>query len=157
MIRQAREEDIPSIRRIIVDAFGENTIHFILERKFGAIGGKGWDERKADEIEQFFRGHPDQVRVTEAAGRVLGFISFAFNLDRNMGVVLNNAVDPEHQNMGVGTSQIENVLEEFRKRGLGLAEVSTGLGPGYAPARQMYLKCGFEPTFRSVTYHVSLN
>ena len=156
MIRQAREEDIPSIRRIIVDAFGENTIHFILERKFGVIGRKGWKERKANEIEHFFRGHPDQVRVTEIAGRVVGFISFAFNVDRNMGVVLNNAVDPENQKKGIGTSQIKNVLGEFRKRGLELAEVSTGLGPGYSPARQMYEKCGFEPTFRGVTYHLSL-
>ena len=156
MIRPAVEDDLPEIRRIIVDAFGENTIHFMLERRFGVMGGRGWDERKGDEIESFYRNHPDRVLVTEFEGSVVGFVSFSWDPDRKLGVIHNNAVDPDYQNRGIGTTQIAHALEVLREIGMEVAEVTTGLGPGYVAARRMYEKCGFEPTNRSVTQHLSL-
>ena len=156
MIRPAREDDLPDIRKIIVAAFGKDTVHFLLESKFGVIGGKGWDEWKAREIESFYRKNPDRVLVTELEGKIVGFASFSLYREREMGVIQNNAVDPEYQNRGIGTAQIERVLEIFREEGMQLAEVETGLDAGYGPARSMYKKCGFEPTIERVTYHLSL-
>jgi ribosomal protein S18 acetylase RimI-like enzyme len=157
MIRPARKGDLPNIRRIIVAAFGKDTIHYLLEDKFGVLEGKSWEDRKAEEIESFYRQNPDRVLVTELTGKVVGFASFSLDKERKMGVIQNNAVDPEFQNRGIGTAQIEHLLGIFKERGMNLAEVVTGLDPGYAPARCMYEKCGFEPTQERVYYHLSLS
>jgi N-acetylglutamate synthase-like GNAT family acetyltransferase len=157
MIRPAVEEDVPEIRRIIIAAFGKDTIHYLLEEKFGVLGGKSWDDRKAEEIESSYRQHPDRILVTELGGKVVGFASFSLDTERKMGVVENNAVDPEYQNSGIGSAQIERILDIFREMDMELAEVVTGLGPGYTPARRMYEKCGFVPTQERVLYHRSLS
>jgi N-acetylglutamate synthase-like GNAT family acetyltransferase len=156
MIRPAHEGDLPDIRRIIVEAFGHDTVHYKLEKKFGVLGGKTWDERKGDEIESFYRSHPDHVLVTESEGMVVGFVSFSCDWDRRMGEIQNNAVDPDFQNRGIGTAQISRALGVLKEMGMEFAEVSTGLGPGYAAARRMYEKCGFEPTIERVTCHLSI-
>lgn len=157
MIRTARPGDLPELRRIIVEAFGQSTMHYLLERRFGTIGGRSWELRKADEIESFYRAHPDGVLVTEEEGRILGFVSFHLDPERGMGKIGNNAVDPEYQNRGIGTRQIARVLEILRERGMKIAEVQTGLADDYGPARCMYEKCGFKPTMEFVTYHASLD
>lgn len=155
-MRRAKEKDLGDLKRIIVEAFGHETIHYLIEDKFGIVGGKSWKERKADEIESFFRAHPDKVLVSEREGKVVGFVSYSLDHDRRLGTIQNNAVDPDFQGKGIGTKQILCVLDIFRKEGLELAEVRTGKGPGYMPARRMYEKCGFEATMESVTYHLSL-
>jgi ribosomal protein S18 acetylase RimI-like enzyme len=157
MIRRARPGDLPELRRIIVEAFGKRTMHYLLERRFGPIGGRSWDLRKADEIESFYRYHPEGVLVTEEEGRILGFVSFQLDPDRRMGKIGNNAVDPEYQNQGIGTKQIARALDILKERGMNIVEVQTGLADDYAPARHMYEKCGFEPTMEFVTYHASLD
>jgi ribosomal protein S18 acetylase RimI-like enzyme len=157
MIRPATEADLPEIRRIIIGAFGKDTIHYLLEEKYGVLGGKSWEDRKAEEIESYYRQHPNRVLVTELEGKLLGFASFSVDKERKMGVVENNAVDPGYQNRGIGTAQIERVLEIFREMGMQLAEVVTGLDSGYTPARRMYEKCGFEPTQERIIYHLSLS
>ncbi len=156
MIRAAREEDFPELRRIVVEAFGHSTIHYLLEDRYGTVGGKPWDVRKADEVTGFFRQRPDRVLVTELDGRIAGFVTYDIDDDRKMGIIGNNAVDPKFQKRGIGTSQIQHVLGLMREKGMRIAEVRTGLGPEYAPARRVYEKCGFSPTTRSVTYHLSL-
>jgi ribosomal protein S18 acetylase RimI-like enzyme len=157
MIRPATEADLPEIRRIIIAAFGKDTIHYLLEERFGVLGGKSWEDLKAEEIESSYKQHPDRVMVTELEGKIVGFASYSIDKGRKMGVVENNAVDPDYQNRGIGTSQIERVLEIFRENDMQLAEVVTGLDSGYTPARRMYEKCGFEPTQERVIYHLSLN
>ncbi len=156
LIRTARPEDVPALRRIIVQAFGHHTIHYLVEARYGVVGGKAWDRRKADEIESFYRSHPQETLVTEEKGKVLGFITYSLDRGNRVGTILNNAVDPASQKKGIGTAQIKQVLEIFRREGMRLATVVTGLGPGYSPARRMYEKCGFEPIMDSVTYYARL-
>jgi GNAT superfamily N-acetyltransferase len=153
MIRQARPEDLGDLRRIIVAAFHHETIHYLVERRFGVVEGKTWDQRKGDEIESFLGAHPEWVLVTELDGEVAGFVTYALDEERKVGQVQNNAVDPRHQNRGIGTGQVHFVLDIFRREGMKLAEVVTGLGSGYAPARRMYEKCGFEALMENVRYY----
>lgn len=157
MIRKARDGDLPELRRIIVEAFGQSTMHYLLEKRFGPISGRSWDLRKADEIETFYRSHPDNVLVTEDKGRVLGFVSFILDQERKIGKIGNNAVDPEHQNRGIGTEQIVKTMGILKERGMKVVEVQTGLAEEYGPARRIYEKCGFEPTMEFLTYHASLD
>jgi ribosomal protein S18 acetylase RimI-like enzyme len=157
MIRKARDRDLPELKRIIVEAFGQSTMHYLLERRFGPIGGRSWDLRKADEIETFYRSHPENVLVTEKKGRILGFISFSLDQERKIGKIGNNAVAPEHQNRGIGTEQIVKTMGILKERGMKVVEVQTGLTEEYGPARHMYEKCGFEPTMEFLTYHASLD
>ena len=156
VIRGASQEDLPELRRIIVEAFGHSTIHYLIEERFGIVGTRTWNVRKADEIADFFRLKPEQVLVTEIEGRIAGFTTYDLDDDRKIGVIGNNAVDPSFQERGIGTNQIQYVLGLMREKGMRIAEVRTGLGPEYAPARRVYEKCGFSPTMESAIYHLSL-
>jgi ribosomal protein S18 acetylase RimI-like enzyme len=55
------------------------------------------------------------------------------------------AVDPEHQDAGVGTALMERALAHIRSQGIELAVVATGGDPGHAPARALYERLGFTP------------
>jgi len=156
MIRRATHEDIGDLKTVIVKAFGHTTIHYLVESRYGKVGKKAWDEWKAQEIESFFLAHPDETLVTELKGRVVGFITYSLDPDRKVGTVLNNAVHPSFQSKGIGAKQVLHVLDIFRGKGMRLAQVTTGLGTGYRPARRMYEKCGFEPLMESATYYREL-
>ncbi len=156
MIREAWEGDLPDLKRIIISAFSKSTIHYLLEERYGRIGDRSWAEWKTQEIESFFKSHPERVLVTEQEGRIVGFAAYDLKPEREMGIILNNAVEPDSQNQGLGTAQIRHLLNIFRERGMRFAKVVTGGGEGYAPARKMYEKCGFEATMKSVIYHTRL-
>jgi ribosomal protein S18 acetylase RimI-like enzyme len=53
------------------------------------------------------------------------------------------AVDPEHQNRGIGTELNVAALREMKAAGMKLAEVETGGDEGHAPARRSYEKAGY--------------
>jgi GNAT superfamily N-acetyltransferase len=55
------------------------------------------------------------------------------------------AVDPAHQGRGVGTALTEFGVDRLRELGMTYAIVGTSDDPGHGPARQVYLKGGFEP------------
>ena len=153
----ARDADLPAMRRIVVDAFGHSTIHCLLEDRFGMIGGRSWEEHKANEIEGFYRAHPNQVLVTEIENRIVGFATYSLDEKRKVGIVGNNAVDPKYQSRGIGTEQIREVLARMTAKGMRIAEVKTGTSEAFAPARRMYETLGFSPTTESVLYHLSLD
>jgi len=46
------------------------------------------------------------------------------------------AVDPDHQQRGIGTALNEFALEWIRDAGMTVAMVETGNAPGHAPARR---------------------
>lgn len=60
-----------------------------------------------------------------------------------MGEIWMLAVDPEHQNQGLGTALTERAVDWIRESGMTIALVETGGDPGHAPARRTYEKSGF--------------
>lgn len=143
---------MPRMRQIIVASFDGVTGHQLLERRFGTIGGRSWQDWKVAEFETAFRQRPDWVLVAELAGDIVGIVSFRLDQQRLIGQIRNNGVDPRFQGQGIGTRMYEHVLEIFRGTGMKFAEVTTGSDGAASRARRAYEKIGFRPISTSVRY-----
>jgi RimJ/RimL family protein N-acetyltransferase len=88
-------------------------------------------------------GGETQTWVAELEGAVVGFLSYKVNAADKTGEVLLLAVQPQHQNLGIGTALNEFALHKMQECGMQLAKVETGGDPGHAPARRCYEKAGY--------------
>ena len=111
----------------------------------------GWEKRKSDAVTADMRSGRGYAALLD--GRVVGFISYAVKPGMpEVGVIGNNAVDPEARGHGVGPKMYAFILDKMRQEGLRYAQVTTGLDDGHAPARRAYAKAGFEKGLGSITY-----
>jgi GNAT superfamily N-acetyltransferase len=152
VIRQGTAEDQERVLCILVDAFRGVTIHHWLEREFGQLGDRAWEERKRADGARFLDAHPDWILVAEIEGKVVGFATYFLDRDRSVGEIRNNAVALAHQGKGIGTALYRRLLEIFRAEGMRLAWLETGQEEVYAPARRAYEKVGFRPFHKAVFY-----
>jgi GNAT superfamily N-acetyltransferase len=81
--------------------------------------------------------------VAEVDGVGVGFIAYEVDLAKQIGEVYLLAVQPDHQNRGIGTALNTYALDEMKAHGVRLAIVGTGGDPGHAPARRTYEKAGY--------------
>lgn len=86
--------------------------------------------------------------VTRVEGNVVGFGSWDPRGWPEVGRVGHNCVRPSYQGHGYGSRQIEEILRRFRAGGFARARARTGEHPFFAPARRMYLSCGFRAVGR---------
>ena len=111
-----------------------------------------WPGVKRGQVVEAIREHPERALVSEIDGRVAGFITWWFWPGGVVGEIGNNAVDPEFGGRGIGSAQCRRALEVLAAHGCQVAAVCTGLDEAHAPARRMYEKAGFGPSFPAVTY-----
>lgn len=85
------------------------------------------------------------VLVAEAGGVVAGFVAYGLHSPdaEQTGEIELLAVDPAHQNRGIGTALNARALAEMAAAGMRLAVAATGGDPGHAPARRSYEKAGY--------------
>ncbi|MCD6360122.1 MAG: GNAT family N-acetyltransferase [Armatimonadetes bacterium] len=158
VIRPMREDDVPAVRRIAKAAW--TPIYAYFRKEMGEdlylreYPGDAL-ERKADNVENFFRSHPEWMFVTELDGEVVAFCTYTLN-DSGVGEIGNNAVAPEAQGDGIGTRQYRECLRRMREAGMKYAKVHTGLDPAHAPARRGYEKVGFRQVRPHVEYYMEL-
>lgn len=155
VIRELDETDTERIGEITVAAWApayEEYRDNLGEELFDARYEGDWREYKSSQVQSQCRANPEQVRVATVDGTVAGYVTFRVNAEKGIGRIGNNAVDPAYQGRGIATRLYEEVLEEFRERGLSFATVATGLEDTYAPARHAYEKVGFDIERRSVRY-----
>lgn len=157
-IRPATPEDAARCGQIAVDAW-----RCVFESWRDLIGDALWDrlfsdweERKRASVVSQVRDHPAHAIVTEHGGQTVAFLTWRLHLERAVGEISNNAVDPAHQGSGIGTAQVRWVLDHFRASGMEGARVMTGGDPGHAPARAMYHRAGFERALPCVEYFMEL-
>lgn len=150
-MRPATLDDMPALQRIVqqVWAIGSD---FTLEEKYGSVGDERWDRWLLPKVMSRLWDEIGNTIVTEVDGEIAGFISYAIDRAREVGTIHYNAVAPDFQGHGVGTTQVERALEIFRDAGMKIACVGTGLNEGHAPARRMYEKAGFEPVIEYRMY-----
>ncbi len=153
-IRKMKPDDMGRIVAITKAAWGDDTLHKLMEDRYGIIGNESWDQRKADEIESLCRKNPANVIVADENGRVVGYASFTIDADSRIGHVLDNAVDPEYQGRGTGTAMNKWVLDRFGSEGVEIVRVSTLVHD--KAARRMYEKNGFEELARTIHYSMRL-
>jgi len=157
IIRDATESDLEPIEGMLgsIWQMGRSAA---MEERHGLIGDKSWQEWVVPGIISNLRERLREGRllVTELDGEVMGFISYSIDRERSIGTIGFNGVARDAGGRGVGTRQLEHVLDIFRREGLRLAQVTTGLNEGHRPARRMYEKVGFRPLMESVFYTMEL-
>jgi len=83
------------------------------------------------------------VLVAVLDGRVVGFLAYELHAKDRVGDVVLLAVDPDYQNLGIGTELNNLALEKMKAGGMKMARVETGGDPSHAPARRCYEKAGY--------------
>lgn len=94
------------------------------------------------------------VAVCEHGGKAVGFITWTN--DGPVGEICNNAALPGSGLKGVGQAMYRFVLDAFRKEGIRVVKVTTGLDWAHAPARRAYERAGFSKHLDSTTYYMEL-
>ncbi len=87
---------------------------------------------KGNQIKQHCLEYPEWVFICQEQDRIVGFITF--NLDKKkIGMIGNNAIDPECGLKGIGQQMYQAVLIYFPNQGMLYATVYTGLDYAHAP------------------------
>jgi len=157
-IRQYREDDLPFIMALGNEAWRPiRRVQRVTlgEEIFNVLHPKGGDVDKGLEIADFARMTPENIFVCEDNGRIIGFILFRMG-ENGVGEICNNAADKNCGIKGIGQAMYAAVLEHFRKHGMRVACVHTGLDEGHAPARRAYERAGFSLQLQNTTYYMKL-
>jgi ribosomal protein S18 acetylase RimI-like enzyme len=102
-----------------------------------------WREDQRRAVEDVLAAKGGRVWVAEADGTAVGFVAVGLHPESDMGEIYMLAVDPEHQDGGIGTALTEFALDRLKDDGVAVAMVETGGDPGHAAARRTYEKAGF--------------
>ena len=110
----------------------------------------GWQTNKKSSVINSLKSGRGYVALVK--GTVAGFISYCVDESTKTGEILENAVDPRFNGMGIGTMMYNFAIEKMREEGMRFAVVTTGADDAHAPARRSYEKAGFEKYLPSVKY-----
>ena len=157
IIRQAQLSDMSSIDEITIicyTAIAESWTEMQSKGISEALRDSSmtWQERKTKQNHDMFAEHPEWVWVLEQNSTIIGFITFKINFNRGLGIIDNNGVLPEFAGKGLGKFMYRYVLDYFRKEGLNIAFVETGLDAPHIPARKAYEGVGFDRSTPVVHY-----
>ncbi|MBO4632868.1 MAG: GNAT family N-acetyltransferase [Lentisphaeria bacterium] len=92
------------------------------------------------------------IAVCEHENILVGFI--IWRIEGLVGEICNNAALPDAGLKGIGQMMYRYVFEQFRKAGVKVAQVTTGLDWAHAPARRAYERAGFKKHLDSITYYM---
>lgn len=109
---------------------------------------------KGLQIKDFCEKYPDSVYICEEEGRIVGFIQFIAEKDTKIGVVWDNAVDPDWRHKGIGQQMYKAMFDYFKQQGMLYARVRTDMDN--IPARRAYERAGFSIKREDVTYYKRL-
>ena len=101
----------------------------------------GWRSHQRSDVEAALADQ--DVWIAERDGAVVGFVSVVLHSDGGVGEVHMVAVDPDHQQHGVGVALTDHAVGWMRESGMKVAMVETGADPGHGPARSLYERSGF--------------
>jgi ribosomal protein S18 acetylase RimI-like enzyme len=151
-IRAARAGELEAIVRITGEAFtADSSIDSRIE---ALIGGRPWQEVKADVVRQEVQSFPDGCFVAEWERRVVGYVTTTVHAAASRGTIANVAVAKEWQGRGLGRRLIERALEYFREQGLKQAKIET-LATN-ATGQHLYTALGFREVARQIHFIMPL-
>lgn len=151
-IRKLNKTDFGRIAQITEAAWGNKTMYKLLEDRHGIIGGSRWQDKKIKDILDFCEKTPSNVIVAEQDGIIAGYASFS--QAGTIGNILDNAVSPDFQGKGIGTTLNKWILDYFQSCGIKIVRVSTMEHD--SPARRVYEKNGFKEIAKTIHYSMEL-
>ncbi len=154
-MRPGAPGDMGRVQEIVEEIWAIGS-DFALEEKYGAVGEEEWDRWLVPKVMSRIWDEIDSLIVAELDGEIVGFITYGMSAVRKVGTIHYNGVAHSGRGHGIGTKQVERVLEIFREAGMEYACVGTGLNEGHAPARRVYEKCGFEQLLDYTMYSMRL-
>ncbi len=157
MMREYRTEDLEQvmaiadtawspIRRMSREALG-NTIADILNPE-GDAKSKGIQVKAQIESGKY------GIAVCEHDHALVGFITW--NISGPIGQICNNGALRSSGLRGIGQTMYKYVFDVFRKAGVKVVSVTTGLDWAHAAARRAYERAGFRKHLDSTTYYMEL-
>ena len=135
LIRRAELEDIEAICRVDARAFGEGPYAEARDKE----GTSNWRQRRMRQIKEWYQDHYRETFVAVVDGNVVGLAGYK-PVEGKIGIIDNNAVDPEYQGRGISTELVKRVVEELRALGVERIKVKTAHVPA---AGRVYEKAGF--------------
>jgi len=155
-IRPFAPDDLPALQRIREAAFEPifRSFREIVGPQIAVTAFASADADQARLLDDICdTGSAHRVRVVEADGRIVGFVSFSINASDRVGEIGLNAVDPAFAGRGIGSWMYGEVLAEMRALGARVASVGVGGDASHAAARRAYAKAGFGPGIPSLTLY----
>ena len=145
LIREYRPDDEAAVVALSLRAWAP--VFASLEEVLGReIFGRLYDDWRVDQARAVRGVLADQameVWVGEAERVAVGFVAATLHPEQHLGEISMLAVDPDHQDAGLGTALTEVAMEWLRGSGMRMAMVETGGDRGHAPARRVYGKAGY--------------
>ncbi len=146
-IRPLAEVDVEAVVVVSLDAWAPVFASFatIMGSRIYGLVYPDWRSAQARAVEQVCRSDAVDVWVADVDGHPVGFVAVRWTEEdaAPVGEVEMLAVDPAHQQGGVGSRLLDRAMTEVGVRGLPLAVIATGGDPGHAPARALYERHGF--------------
>ncbi len=156
VIRPFRESDRPAVIALTVSAFEGVSIDHNLDLKLGPIVARDWRWRKERDIEEDIDTPAGELAVaeSEATGKLLGYVTMAFDDESRIGWIHNLAVDAGLRGQGLGRLLLEHALARFRSAGMTVAKIETleqnSIG------RHLYPSLGFQEIARQIHFAMPL-
>jgi GNAT superfamily N-acetyltransferase len=144
-IRPFAENDAEAVLRISIRAWAAviPSIEQALGLELYRLLTPDWRAEKREEIAAFLgAAQRFDAWVADADHVPIAFVALKLDPQTRVGEIYLLAVDPEHQNHGIGTGLTGFAFDEMKKAGMIAAMVETGFDPGHAPARRTYEKAG---------------
>ncbi len=97
--------------------------------------------------------HPDviggRLLVSYLDGNPIGLVSWDPRRLPQEGRIGQNCIVPRHRRQGYGSAQVRATVSILKDKGAQRIVVDTASHPFFAPARMMYLACGFREISRT--------
>ncbi len=159
VVRPIREDDVEAVVALANKAW--KPIIALSRERLGdiiadAMRPGGDDVSKGETVRAEIKNAPDTYFVCEHDGKIVGFVSGFMDFKTGIGTVGHNAADKECGIKGIGQCMYKFLLEHFRRNGMKVAKVFTGLDDAHAPARRAYQRAGFNKSLEHVTYYMEL-
>lgn len=155
-LRPYQPTDLPRLQEITAVTFGPVSIDRNMEQMLGPFGLGDWRARKVAAVADDCQAQPEGVFVAEdPAGRVVGYVTTRINPISAVGWIPNLAVDPDHQNHGIGRALLNYALQFFRRSGMQVAKIETlEQNP---VGQKLYPGLGFREVARQIHYAMRLD
>ena len=147
LIRLLEAEDIPAVVELSLRAWTPS-----FESQKEVVGPEIYDRLHPDwraeqqrDVEDACRSTDKTVWVADVDGAAVGFVAALLLPERNEGEIWMLAVDPDHQNRGIGSALTVHAEAWIKEAGMAIAVVETGGDRGHAAARRTYEKAGYTP------------